>query len=1012
MRNTLKTWQLVGACSLALGLVGWGLAHGDDPASAKTPYNTEGSTLPFTLPEDAVKGMTLPPGFRAQVFAAEPEVQQPIGIAFDSRGRLWVAENYTYAEAAINVDLALNDRIIVLEDQDHDGKSDKRTVFWDQGKCITSVEVGFDGVWVLDLPRLLFIPDRNHDDVPDGPPEVILDGFETGSLRHNFANGLRWGPDGWLYGRHGILATSRIGIPTATPQERVAINCGVWRFHPTRKTVEAVGHGTTNQWGMDWDENGELFVINTVIGHLWHAVPGIHWQRMFGEDLRQNLYELVPQTADHFHWDTREVWSDIRKIGVSPTTDAAGGGHAHSGFMIYQGHSWPEEYRNSAFTVNLHGHRINRDTIERQGATFVAHHAPDFIKIADPWFRGLDLLQHPDGSVYIADWTDVGECHENDGVHRTSGRIYRISSSTPNETQPLDKASLTELISILVGSNEPESRMARRQLQQTANPDAAELATVQSKLRDLAEASDSPRIRLRALWGLNSLGVIDESWLIARLGDQSENVRAWAVRLLSDHQQVSPAATAAFKQHATKETSGLVLTYLASALQKISNAGDCLDLAAAISQHREFANDRVLPLMVWYGLEPVVVSDPAAALKLASETSFPKLRQFVARRLSSAQSVRSRSLDELSSMLLKADSQARKDILTGISRGFEGVRKVAAPHGWDVTAKALANDPSEDVQRIAKELSVIFGDGHAIDQIKALAADDKASIEARQQAIHTLVEAREESVAPLLLNLLNHRELGVAAVRGLAAVHHPDTGKILVERFSALYPPTKFEAANTLASRAEFALLMVQGVADKKVDRQYISPFLLRQMQTLGNETLSKQVNELWPELKQLSADKTKKIEAWKTKLTPERLAAANASRGRVLFEASCAKCHRLFGSPMGIGPDLTGAQRSNLHYVLENTIDPSATLGEAFKMTIAVLDDGRVINGIVGAKNDSTTTFNTPTGPVVIENDQIEETRISNLSIMPEGQLDLLKEDQVADLVKYLQSPEQVPLP
>ena len=363
-------------------------------------------------------------------------------------------------------------------------------------------------------------------------------------------------------------------------------------------------------------------------------------------------------------------------------------------------------------------------------------------------------------------------------------------------------------------------------------------------------------------------------------------------------------------------------------------------------------------------------------------------------------------------MLQKADSSARKDLLLGISRGFEGVRKVAAPDNWESTAKALSSDPNEDVQRIAQELSVIFGDGHAIDQIKALAADDKASIEARQQAIHTLVEAREESVAPLLLNLLNHRELGVAAVRGLAAVHHPDTGKILVERFNALYPPTKFEAANTLASRAEFALLMVQGVADKKVDRQYISPFLLRQMQTLGNDELSRKVNETWPELKQLSADKTKKIEDWKTKLTAERLASANAGRGRVLFEASCAKCHRLFGSPMGIGPDLTGAQRSNLHYVLENIIDPSATLGEAYKMTIAVLDDGRVINGIVGAKGDSTTTFNTPTGPIVIENDQIEETRISNLSIMPEGQLDLLKEDQVADLVKYLQSPEQVPLP
>lgn len=983
-----------------------------ETTAEKAPYNTETSTQPFTSPEDAVQGMTLPPGFTANLFAAEPDVQQPIGIAFDTRGRLWVAENYTYAESQKGWDRDLSDRVLVLEDLDQDGRAETRKVFWGQGKCITSVETGFGGVWILDLPRLLFIPDRNGDDVPDGPPEVVLDGFENDSLRHNFANGLRWGPDGWLYGRHGILATSRIGIPTATPQERVAINCGVWRFHPTRKVVEAVGHGTTNQWGMDWDQHGQLFVINTVIGHLWHAVPGVHWQRMFGEDLQQNLYELVPQTADHFHWDTREAWHDIRKIGVSPTTDTAGGGHAHCGFMIYQGTSWPQEYQNGAFTVNLHGHRLNRDTIERHGATYTAHHAADFMQVADPWFRGIELLQHPDGSVYLADWTDVGECHENDGVHRTSGRIYRISSTTPAETVDLESLSMTDLVKVLVGSNEPQSRMARRLIQQSNRPHDTAVAQLRTILQGLVETSHSEHIRLRALWGLNAIGPIDEKWLIERFNDTSEHVRTWVVRLLSDGAQLSPVALVALLQQCRSESSGLVLTYMASGIQKAASPQDRFALASAISRHQEFADDRVLPLLVWYGLEPVIVNDPVSALKLSAETTFPKLRQFIARRLASAPSVREKSLDQITSQLVKSDSAGRNDLLTGIARGLEGVRKVPAPQGWAEASTLLSQDPSADVQRITQEISVVFGDGHAMEQILALAANDGASIEARQQAIHTLVEAREESVAPLLLNLLTHRELGISAVRGLAAVHHPETGKILVERFNTLAPPTKFEVANTLASRAEFAKLMLQGVIDGQVDRKFISPFLMRQMQTLGNEELTTKVNELWPELKQISADKQQKIAQWKVKLPPKTIEAANASRGRVLFEQSCAKCHRLFGSPMGIGPDLTGAQRSNLHYLLENTIDPSATLGANYVMTIAVLKDGRVINGIIGAKQESTTTFNTPTGPVVVENEEIEETRISNLSIMPEGQLDLLSEAQVADLVKYLQSSEQVPLP
>ena len=1002
-------------------LLGWGLlalsvtqssADEPAPAKAKAVYNSEPSQLPFTSPEDAVKGMTLPPGFSVSIFAAEPDVQQPIGISFDTRGRLWVAENYTYAESSINMDRDLSDRIVILEDTDKDGKSDKRKVFWDQGKCITSVETGFGGVWVLDLPNLLFIPDRNRDDVPDGPPEVVLDGFDRDAVRHNFANGLRWGPDGWLYGRHGILATSRVGHPSAAPAERVSINVGVWRYHPTRKVVEAYANGTTNPWGMDWDENGELFVINTVIGHLWHAVPGIHWQRMFGEDLQSNLYELVPMIADHYHWDTREQWHDIRKIGVSPTTDAAGGGHAHCGFMIYQGGNWPKEYHGSAFTVNLHGHRLNRDTIERKGATYVAHHAPDFMKVADPWFRGVELLQHPDGSVYIADWTDVGECHENDGVHRTSGRIYRLGSSQPAKMVDLNSASMVVLLKALIGTNEMESRIARRILQQSDKPNEQAVNQIRTMLKGLLTTSPDDRVRLRALWGLNSIGPIDDAALIGLFTDESENVRAWAVRLLTDGPQLSPTTFQAIRTIAEKESSGLVLTYVASAIQKLGGAIDRLVLANAISQHAQFATDPTLPLMVWYGIEPVVVNDPAAALKLAAETKFPKVRQFIARRLVSTPSIRKTSLDQLAKLLSSGDTQARLDVLTGIARGLEGVRKVPAPEGWEATSAALAKDDNTEVQRLAKELSVVFGDGHAMEEIKALASNDGAPFEARRQAIRTLVDAREESVAPLLLNLLTHRELGIDAVRGLAAVHHPETGKILVDRFNSLAPPTKFEAANTLASRVEFATAMLNGVADSKVDRKFISPFLLRQMQTLGNEALSNKVAELWPELKQLSADKQKKIADWKVKLTPKVIEAANASKGRVLFEQSCAKCHRLFGSPMGIGPDLTGAQRSNMHYLLENTIDPSATLGQNYVMTIAVLKDGRVINGIIGAKQEATTTFNTPTGTVVIANDEIEETRVSALSIMPEGQLDLLKEDQVADLIKYLQSTEQVPLP
>ena len=982
---------------------------GHASAAGPEPYNTEQSTLPFTSPADAVAGMTLPEGFKVNVFAAEPDVQQPIGIALDSRNRIWIAENYTYAEQGKGFDRDLRDRIVMLEDSDGDGACDKRKVFWDQGTCITSVETDTDGIWVLDLPNLLFIPDRDHDDVPDSEPIVMVDGFDRDSIRHNFANGLRWGPDGWLYGRHGILATSWLGPPGTAREQRVPINCGIWRYHPERKVVEAVAHGTTNPWGMDWDENGQLFFINTVIGHMWHVIPGAHYERMFGEHLRSNLYEFIPQTADHFHWDTREVWSDIRKLGVTPTTDEAGGGHAHSGMLIYQGTQWPKEYRGSVFTVNLHGHRLNRDTLQREGATYVAKHAPDFMKVADPWFRGIDLITGLDGSVFVADWTDVGECHENDGVHRTSGRIYRISypgGRTDSDSQIDGDPLLADLFS----TNEVRSRFALRALRNPADPHSQQSAI--NVLTKQLESSDSERVRLRSLWGLNMLHAAPNELLLRTLKhDKSEHVRAWVLQLLSDGRPLTGVDPFDLVTMAEAEKSGLVLTFYASTLPSLPPR-EQVSLAMAIQQHSEFANDHVLPLMVWYGLEPIVTTHAEGVFITVTKGEFPTVRRLVTRRMCSSPATRPQTLERLALVLPTVSDEIRIDLLNGMAEGLKGIRRVEAAPRWKDAAAVLAKSESADVRQRTQELSVIFGDGRAIEEIKAIAADGGADSALRRQALQTLVEAGEPSVVPLLQGLLNHRDLSIDAVRGLAAVHGDQTAALLVENFNKLQPNARYEAVTTLASRPEFAAALLGAVADGKIGKDQVSPFLLRQIQTFGNAELTAKVDGLWPELKQLSADKQQKIADWKTRLSSDVLEQSNASRGRALFEQSCAKCHRLFGSPMGVGPDLTGSQRSNLHYLLENILDPSAQVAENYRLAIVLLDDGRVINGIPGAKTETTTTFNTPTGPIIVDNSQIEDQRFSPLSFMPDGQLDLLTPAQAADLIKYLMQPEQVPLP
>ncbi|HKI17298.1 MAG TPA: PVC-type heme-binding CxxCH protein, partial [Isosphaeraceae bacterium] len=231
-----------------------------EPASGRDfppPRNSEPASTGPVPAAEAAKGFRVPEGFKVSVFAAEPDVQNPIAMAWDRRGRLWIAENYTYAEQARKFDLRLRDRVLVFEDNDADGHFDRRQVFTDDVQMLASVEIGFGGVWLLCPPRLLFVPDRNGDDVPDGPAEAVLDGFSVPSENyHTFANGLRWGPDGWLYGRCGASSPGQIGVPGTPEDLRVPVRGGLWRYDTRGKRFEALAHGTTNPWGHDWNALG------------------------------------------------------------------------------------------------------------------------------------------------------------------------------------------------------------------------------------------------------------------------------------------------------------------------------------------------------------------------------------------------------------------------------------------------------------------------------------------------------------------------------------------------------------------------------------------------------------------------------------------------------------------------------------------------------------------------------------------------------------------------------------
>lgn len=599
-------------------------------------------------PSDAVKAMKLPAGFTATLVAAEPDVVQPISFCIDDRGRLIVAEAMNYGAWQATG----KDRIIILEDADGDGRAEKRTVFYEGLNYVTGIEVGFGGVYAVSPPNLYFIPDKDGDDKPDGPPEILFDGFGYKESRHNLVNGFTWGPDGWLYFGHGRTSPSDVGRPGTPPEKRIHCDGGVCRIHPTRLVFENFADGTTNPWGVDFDDYGACFVSNCVNPHLFHMVQGGHYEPWRNRPSSKYAYERIPTCADHLHYPGKEGWQASR-AGKAETL-AMGGGHAHCGTLIYLGHSFPAKYRNTVMMCNVHGKRINNDILTRKGSSYIATHGDDFMLAGDPWFMGVTLQLGPDGSVYVSDWSDTGECHTYKPQKHT-GRIYKISykgdgpgpsvpaidrDSVWPGTLPLrgkpEAISIEDLVKYQAHSNDWHVRHARRLLQERVvstdwNPEKSNRLHV--TLRTYLSQGGVQQ-QLRHLWALHVTHGLsaDDLFAIFGSGDKYQaHLRAWAIQLACEEGRPSDAAISKFSALARSDESPVVRLYLASALQRIP-LEDRWPIIASLIAHEEDAKDTTLSLMYWYALEPLVAADKARALQLVTQAKIPLIRQFIARR--------------------------------------------------------------------------------------------------------------------------------------------------------------------------------------------------------------------------------------------------------------------------------------------------------------------------------------------------------------------------------------------
>ncbi len=999
---------------------GWGHVNFDDfrfhktepkfrVPTANTPVPQVDELYPYAglLPDKAAEMMELPRGFKVQVAAAEPDVKQPIAMAWDHRGRLWVAEAYEYPHRA--PEGQGHDRILIFEDTNGDGKFDRRKVFAENLNLVSGLEVGFGGVWVGAAPQLLFIPDRNGDDVPDGPPEVVLDGWGYQDT-HEVLNTFTWGPDGWLYGCQGVFTHSNVGKPGAVDAQRVPLNACVWRLHPTTRKFEIFAEGTSNPWGVDFNDRGQAFCTACVIPHLFHVIQGARYQRQAGNHFNPYTYEDIPTIADHLHYLGNQ-WNDNNRR----QSDELGGGHAHAGAMIYLGGAWPEKYRDQIFMNNIHGNRINQDRLTPAGSGYVGSHAPDFILTRDQWSQILNLKYGPDGQAWMIDWYDKNQCHNvKPEVHdRTNGRIFRVSYDGVKPVKvDLNKLTDADLVKMQSSPNDWYVRHARRLLQERTA--AGKLAAeTRGGLQKLATDDKDETRRLRGIWALHVTGGVPAAVSARLLADASPYVRGWIVQLLTENPAQTPSSgqLAQFATMAREDNSPVVRLYLASALQRIPAAARWSILEGLLSHAADNA-DHNLPLMYWYAAEPLadVDSRRALALSLSAGERFPKLASFMIRRIGAQD--QSKSLALLVDGLSEAQDDATQLVfLRGLNESLKGKRQAVAPPAWKVLETRLVNSSRADVRLQAAALSLNFGDSSAAAELRHLASNDKADDALRGEALGFLVKAKDSKTAGLLHRLLDDRNLRGDALRGLAALDDPGTPAAILAVYDSLPGDQRRDALATLCSRPASAQSLLTAIEKKQIPASQLTADLVRQLHNLKNAELSKRIEQVWGTIRDSAADKLALKEEYRKLVTDASRPAADVELGRAVFGRTCQQCHTLFGVGGKVGPDLTGSNRANLDYLLSKVTDPSAVVTKEYRASVLRLADGRVLTGIVKTSDANSLTVQTANELVTVPKADVEEQSASNKSMMPDEQLKPMSPHEIRSLVAYLASRGQTSL-
>ncbi|TLV02684.1 PVC-type heme-binding CxxCH protein [Dyadobacter luticola] len=954
----------------------------------------EGREAKFLSAQEAVAAMTVKDGYLVNAYASEPMMTQPMAFCWDDRGRMWIAENKDYESRGKGFSNAGTSRILILEDTDHDGVADTKKVFMEGLAFPSAIAVGFDGVFVGAPPNLLFVPDKNGDDKADMDDiEVRLTGWGIRD-RHETLNSFHWGPDGWLYGLQGFATPSKVGKPMGKGklykhndpfpdniqvEDGVDINGGVWRYHPTKNKFEVVAHGFSNPWGVDFDAKGQMFITACVIPHLWHVIPGGIYHRQGGQHFNPYVYNDIKTIADHSHRS------------------------AHGGARIYLSDAFPQTERGKIFMANIHEHGILSDELVPKGSGFVGKHSDDFLMANNAQWVGFSMEIGPEGAMYVLDWHDADICG-SDVLNSETGRIFRVmpkNSLAENWTgryADLNKMSDLELVDLQTSKSEWHARRARIILQNRATKGKISEPAL-AKLGTMFKSETNADFRLRAMWALNAVNPDAALWQKS-LTDNDPYVRAWAVQFLCEDGKPSAEVLASFNKMAVEDKSAVVRLYLASALQRLGSASKW-SVADGLVTHAEDAADHNLPKMIWFGIEALVKEDAAKALELAQKSKIPMVTNFIARRASDAD-----QFETLVAAIGKA-TMNRVNLLEGMRDGLEGRTDIKTPANWNAVFIKL-KQADKQTATLATEVSRLFGDTEAAKTDLATLKNKNAPVDQRKKALQSLTSRQRKELLAELPALLDDNALRLDAIRSVAAFDDETLAKSIIEKYPKLNAAEKSEAVQTLASRPKSGWLLTQAISKNVVPKKEVPTYVARQLRRVVGSGFV----EVWGPIDHVAFDE-KAYKKYRNLLTDKSVADASKVQGRMVFQKTCAPCHKLYGEGGIIGPELTGSNRANLDYLLGNILDPSGEIQDDYKMVVVTMRDGRTYVGNIAKETERQLTLRVVgQDAVVVNKSDIQTREVNAASMMPTGLLENLSDKEVTELIAYLKTSKQVDMP